>query len=200
MAIEIDKDMTQYLDDLNVEVIYEDILKIDLISLINKYNYKRLFIVGNLPYYITSPILEKLVMLNIDIYKMIFMVQKEVALRYSAYPGCRDYGYMSLFLQYKYNVKKEFDVLKGNFNPIPKVDSSIISLTDNNTKDDIEFDKYIKFLKNAFSMKRKTLKNNLKMYNWDIIHNVLIKHHLDDNIRAEDLSQKIFIELFKAIT
>jgi 16S rRNA (adenine1518-N6/adenine1519-N6)-dimethyltransferase len=199
IAIEIDKDMKEYLEPLNIEVIYEDILKIDLKDILNKYKYNRLFIIGNLPYYITSPILEKLVNLNIDIYKMIFMVQKEVALRYSAKEGNKDFGYMSLFLQYKYDVKKEFDVSKGNFSPIPKVDSSIIVLKQKQNNYNVDFNKYTSFLKEAFQMKRKTLKNNLKHYNWDMVSKVLKDNNLNELVRAEDISQEIFIEIYKAI-
>ena len=199
VAIEIDKDMESYLNQFNINVIYDDILNVDLNSLLKKYKYNRLFIVGNLPYYITSPILEKLVLLNVDIYKMIFMVQKEVGLRYSANPGSKDYGYMSLFLQYRYDVKKEFDVKRGNFNPIPNVDSCIISLTNNNKTSDIDFIEYTKFLKTAFSMKRKTLKNNLKEYNWEIINSVLKMYNYLETVRAEELSQEVFIKIFSEL-
>ena len=198
-AIEIDKDMESYLNQFNINVIYDDILNVDLNSLLKKYKYNRLFIVGNLPYYITSPILEKLVLLNVDIYKMIFMVQKEVGLRYSANPGSKDYGYMSLFLQYRYDVKKEFDVKRGNFNPIPNVDSCIISLTNNNKTNDIDFIEYTKFLKTAFSMKRKTLKNNLKEYNWEIINSVLKMYNYLETVRAEELSQEVFIKIYNEL-
>ncbi len=197
LAIEIDKDMQIYLDNLHVNVLYEDILHVNLLDIIKEYDYRRLFIVGNLPYYITSPILELLVNLNTKIDKMVFMVQKEVANRYSSLSGTKEFGYMSLFLQFKYNVKKEFDVTKGNFNPIPKVDSSIISLVPNNKEYDVDLIEYSSFLKQAFSMKRKTLKNNLKSYDWSIIKKVLAENKLSETVRAENISQEIFVEIYK---
>ena len=199
IAIEIDKDMKSFLDPLNINVVYEDILKTDLAQLLKKYNYERLFIIGNLPYYITSPILEMLINSNIDIYKMIFMVQKEVALRYSSKPGSKEYGYMSLFLQYGYDISKEFDVTKGNFNPVPKVDSSIVVLRKKEVDNPVNFKKYTTFLKDAFKMKRKTLKNNLKNYNWNAINKVLNENGLNESIRAENISREIFLKIYKAI-
>ena len=199
VAIEIDKDMEEYLNPLKINVIYEDILKVDMDELLSNYKYNRLFIIGNLPYYITSPILDKLSRIKSDIYKMIFMVQKEVGLRYSALPGNKDYGYMSVYLQHKFIVKKEFDVVKGNFMPVPKVDSCIITLINNNEKQDIDFEQYNKLLKDSFQMKRKTLKNNLRNYDWNIIKSVLIKNGLNEDTRAENISREIFLEIFKEL-
>lgn len=192
VCIEIDTDLKPYLKDYNV--IYDDVLNINLKELLKNYKYKKLYIIGNLPYYITSPIMEHIIKSRINPDKMIFMVQKEVADRYSSKENSSNYGYMTIFLNHYFDVKKEFEVSKKYFNPMPKVDSAIISLN-KKTYQDMP-DEYFEFLKICFHLKRKTLRNNLKNYDWNIIKNVLDKHNIKESIRSEELSEEIFIEIF----
>lgn len=197
VCIEIDKDMKPYLDNLKCDVVYDDILQIDLKSLLSKYDYENLYIIGNLPYYITSPIIQKLLLENIKAEKMIFMVQKEVAERFSAKPGHKDYGYMTVFINHFYDAQYEFLVPKMEFIPVPKVDSAIITL---NKKDYEEVsDAFWDFLKECFSHKRKTLKNNLSGYDYSKILDILKKYGYKENARAEEISEEVFKEIHKAI-
>ena len=200
VGIEIDYDMHIYLDKINnCQVYYEDILSININDLLNKYDYNNLFIIGNLPYYITTPIIEKLLLENINAKKLIFMVQKEVANRFTALNNSKYFGYMTLFIDYFYDAKYEFTVNRNNFNPIPKVDSAIISLSNYKKRDIINKDKYFNFLKKCFSQKRKTLKNNLDINEYQKVINILNKYGFDNNVRSEQISQDIFIEIFKEI-
>ena len=198
-CIEIDEDMHKYLDKYESDkcsIIYKDILQVNLKEITN--NFNNIYIIGNLPYYITTPIIDNLIK-NLNAKKMIFMVQKEVAERFTAWPNTKDYGYYTLYLNYYYNVKKEIYVSKNNFNPIPKVDSEVISLNIRENRPIIDEKKYFSLLKDAFSHKRKTLKNNLVNYNFNIIKDILIKHNLDENVRAEQISEDVFIEISKNI-
>lgn len=199
VCIEIDTDLKVYLDKYQSEkckIIYEDILNVDLNEITK--GYQNVFVVGNLPYYITSPILEYLIN-SIKAQKMVFMVQKEVADRYSAKVNTKDYGYFTLFLNFYYEVNKEIFVGKNNFDPVPKVDSEVISLSLKDKVSDINPEKYFAFLKECFSHKRKTLKNNIVSYDFEKIMNVLNKYGLTESVRAEQISEDIFIEIFKSL-
>lgn len=198
-CIEIDKDMHKYLDKYqseNCNIIYNDILQVDLKNLIC--NYDNIYVIGNLPYYITTPIIDYLIK-NINAKKMVFMVQKEVADRLTAKPNTKNYGYYTLYLNYYYNVYNEIFVCRNNFNPIPKVDSEVISLNVRENIPIVDKEKYFKLLKDAFSHKRKTLKNNLINYDFNKIQNILNKYKLDENVRAEQISEEVFIEISKII-
>ena len=195
ICIEIDTDMKNYLskyENDKCKVIYEDILNCNLHKLLENEEYDNLYIVGNLPYYITSPILTYITESNINPSQMVFMVQKEVADRYSAKKNNSNYGYMSVYLDYYYDVNTKIFVGKENFNPVPKVDSAVICLTKKERNIDIDTIKFFNFLKTCFQFKRKTLKNNLKGFN---LNNV----NIDNNIRAENLSCEEFIELYNKI-
>ena len=199
VCIEIDTDLKVYLDKYQskkCKIIYEDILNVDLNEITKV--YQNVFVVGNLPYYITSPILEYLIN-SIKAQKMVFMVQKEVADRYSAKVNTKDYGYFTLFLNFYYEVNREIFVGKNNFDPIPKVDSEVISLSFKDKVPNINVGKYFSFLKECFSHKRKTLKNNIVSYDFEKIINVLNKYGLTESARAEQISEDIFIEIFKSL-
>ena len=202
ICIEIDKDMHEYLDILESDkchIIYDDILNANLNDILKNYTYDNLYVIGNLPYYITSPIITYLINNNIDIKEMVFMVQKEVADRFCSMPGNREYGYITLFISYYYDVKKEIFVSKDNFNPIPKVDSAVIKLTKKDINYKIDESKYFAFLKEAFQHKRKTLKNNLKNYDFNIINEALLNNNLDEKVRPDDISQEVFLQIFNKL-
>ena len=126
------------------------------------------------------------------------MVQKEVGDRYTSKPGNKTYGAISVILQYFYNIKKEFIVSKGNFIPVPKVDSVVVSF-EPIERNNIDIDKFIKLVNDAFQFKRKILKNNLKNYDLEVIDNVLNKYGYNLNSRAEELSVEIFIDICNQI-
>lgn len=193
LCIEIDKDLKPILNTLEgdkLHVIYGDILNIDLKEIIKDYNYTKLYVIGNLPYYITSPIMEYIIYSGINPNTMLFMVQNEVADRFSAKEKNSDYGYMTLFIKYYYDCQKVLFVDRSNFNPIPKVDSAVIKLDRCIKNYNVDEEKYFAFLKECFKYKRKTLKNNLKGYDIDV----------SPNVRAEELTEEEFIELFRKIS
>lgn len=197
ICIEIDKDMAPFLDKINASIIYDDILQANLSNILSNYTYDNLYVIGNLPYYITSPIIEKVILSNINAQKMVFMVQKEVAERFSAKPGTKEYGYMTIFINHYYDVNYEFTVSKNDFIPVPKVDSAIITLNKKNPEDIP--DSFWDFLKECFKHKRKTLKNNLSNYDFNKVSSILNNRNISLNVRAEELPEEVFLEIFNNI-
>ena len=180
----------------NVEVIYKDFLKVNINDDVNKYNFNHIYFISNVPYYITSPIIMKLLKSNIMFDKIVLMVQKEVGERYSAIPGNRNYGSISVILQYFYDIKKEFIVSKNNFVPVPKVDSVIISFTPRNIINKVkDINKFINVVHDSFQFKRKTIRNNLKKYDLELISSILNKYGFDLNSRAEVLPLDVFVDI-----
>ena len=202
ICIEVDTDMKPYLDKFtsdHLKVVYSDVLQINFPDLLKNYKFQNLYVIGNLPYYITSPIVEKLTRANLDVKKMIFMVQREVAERYTSLPGKSNYGYMTVFLQHYYHAQKVLDVPRQFFAPVPKVDSAIIELEQKKVTPVSDEQKYFSFVKECFHLKRKNLKNNLQNYDLKAIDSVLKKYSLSLSSRAEDLSEDIFNELYNTI-
>ena len=201
ICYEIDTKLKDILEDSlncynNVEIIFEDFLKANVVSKIKQYNYKKIYVVANLPYYITTPIIVKIIEDKIDIDKIVVMVQKEVGERFRATPGNKNYGSLSVYLNYYFNVRKIMDISRNIFIPKPNVDSIVVEL---NKKPSIKFvkneDLFFKLIRDSFKQKRKTLKNNLKDYDLDKINKVLNKYNMDLSIRAEQISIDIFIEI-----
>ena len=124
------------------------------------------------------------------------MVQKEVGDRFTSPPGSREYGSISVLLNYYYDVNKEFFVSKKEFIPEPKVDSVVISFTEKKDKlevKDLAFFETI--LKESFQFKRKNIKNNLKKYDLKKVEQVLNEYNYDLTVRAENLSLEVFVDL-----
>ena len=202
IAYEVDKDLENILsefEDDRTKIIWQDFLKSDIKEAIKNINYNNLFIVGNLPYYITTPIIEHIIDSNINFEKLVIMVQKEVADRFLANPKTKDYGYISVLLQYYFDIKRVCNVSKYSFNPVPKVESTVLSFRVKKIRADVDIEKYKEFLKIAFRQKRKTLKNNLSIYDWEKAKLVLDKYNLSESVRAEEIDGDIFIELFNAL-
>ena len=204
LAYELDTDLKPILDNIcgdRFKVIYKDFLSSNIKEDIKDYKYNNLYLVGNLPYYITTPIIEHVIDQDLNFIKFTIMVQKEVADRFMAVEKTKDYGYITLVLKYYFEVVKVCDVSKYAFNPVPKVESTVVSLISRKNKPDVDSNLYFTFLKNCFKQKRKTLKNNLNsMYNWEKIKIVLDKYDLPDSVRAEELSETIFLDIFKHIS
>ncbi len=180
----------------NFSLIIDDFLKRDLKKDLINYSYHSLYVVANLPYYITTPIIMKFIDEEVFPDKMVVMVQKEVADRLSAKVGSRDYGSLTVFLNYYFDIKKLFDVSRNCFVPRPNVDSSIVML--DLKKDRLmlkDGDLFKKIVKDSFSYKRKTIRNNLKKYDLDIIEEVLKEYGYDLTVRAEQLDLTIFVHL-----
>lgn len=180
----------------NVEIIYNDFLKSNIIEDIKKYEYKKLYVVANLPYYITTPIIMKLIEDNIGVDKIVVMVQKEVGDRFKASPGTKDYSSLSVFLSYYFDVKKLMDVSKNVFIPKPNVDSIVVEFNKKQKNYDVKNEKLLfKLIRDSFEFKRKTLRNNLKGYDLDKVSNVLEKYKLDLSVRAEQIPLELFVEI-----
>jgi len=179
----------------NCHFVFDDFLKQDL-SWISKKGYEHVYVIANIPYYITTPILTHILQSGVKIDGLTLLVQKEVALRFSAKPKSRDYGYFTVLLHHFFDVELLFDVSPNSFNPPPKVMSSVVRLTRKESILDLPLNHFQKFLADAFSQKRKTLRNNLKAYNWDIIFDVLSKHSFSSSVRAEEIPYEVFVEIF----
>lgn len=201
LGYEIDLDVKERLFDTlskynNYNIIFNDFLLCSLENDISNYKYDNLYVVGNLPYYITTPIIEKLVLSDISFYSMTFMVQKEVGDRITARVCSKEYGSLTVFLNYFYDVKKEFVVSRNCFVPKPNVDSMIISFRKKenvyNLKDR---ELFFRLVRDSFKYKRKTIRNNLGNYDLSIINSVLNRYGLDLSSRAEQIPCEVFCEI-----
>ena len=205
LAYEVDFDLKEELDKKlsghsNVTILYQDFLKSDIIHDISSFIYEKIYFISNVPYYITTPIIMKLIDSQIRFEKICMMVQKEVGERFTATLGNKNYGSITVFLNYFYEVKKEFLVSRNEFIPVPNVDSVVITFK---KKDSLPFLKdqnlFFQLVRDSFQFKRKNIKNNLKKYNLSIVLSILEKYGYDLNVRAEMLSVEIFVELANAL-
>lgn len=185
----------------NYDIIIGDFLKADLKNDLSNFSYEKKYVVANLPYYITTPIIMKFVEERIMPDKFVIMVQKEVAYRLAASVGSRDYGSLTVFLNYYYDIKRLFDVSRNCFTPKPNVDSAIVlmSLKKDRLKV-LDMNLFERLVRDSFLYKRKTLRNNLKKYNLEIIENVLRKYGFDLGVRAEKLKLEVFVDVANELT
>lgn len=199
IAYEIDETLKPILEKnitSNTEVIFEDFLKRDIAEDIKKYNYKKLYVIANLPYYITTPIIIKLIDTKIDFDKIVVMVQKEVGDRFKAKPKTKEYNSLSVFLSYYFNITKILDVSRNVFMPKPNVDSIVVCFTKKVDKLKVNNEElFFKLIKDSFKQKRKNLRNNLKGYDLENISKTLSKYKLDLTVRAEALPLEIFVDI-----
>ena len=199
IAYEIDETLKPILEKNitpNTEVIFEDFLKRDIAEDIKKYNYKKLYVIANLPYYITTPIIIKLIETKIDFDKIVVMVQKEVGDRFKAKPKTKEYNSLSVFLSYYFNITKILDVSRNVFMPKPNVDSIVVCFTKKVDKLKVNNEElFFKLIKDSFKQKRKNLRNNLKGYDLENISKTLSKYKLDLTVRAEALPLEIFVDI-----
>jgi len=199
LAFEIDKDVIPYLEKLdNLTVINKDFLSVSIKDYLLR-EYKNLYVIANIPYYITTPIIEHIIKENIGEKDIVLLMQKEVADRLSSKHGNSEYGYFTVYLNYYYDIEKLFDVNRKCFYPIPKVDSSVVHLKRKDKINGINEETLFTFIKKCFKYKRKTLKNNLGGYNLEKINSVLYKYNHSINNRAEDLSLEEYIELYREL-
>lgn len=198
LGYEIDESLNEIIDKQldtreNVEIIYTDFLKSNPIDDIKKYDFKKLYVVANLPYYITTPIITKLIDDKIPVEKIVVMVQKEVGDRFNAKPNTKEYNSLTIFLNYYFDIKKLMDVSRNCFVPKPNVDSAIIEFKRHNKYKSNNEDYFFNIVRDSFKFKRKNLKNNLKGYNLEKIENSLKKLGKDLTVRAESLTIEEFI-------
>lgn len=219
IAIELDENMVRIIKDRfknydNLKILNEDILRVNLKEIIEKeksqslnhnIKIKNVKIVANLPYYISSPIVIKLLQDNLDITSITIMVQKEVAQRIVAIPGSKLSGSITYLVDYYSEGEKILDVSKESFIPEPKVESQVIKLNIRETPKIVVKDenKFFDFIQLLFSQRRKTLANAL--VNFSIVRDkdeaikIIGKAGLEENIRAENLSLEQFAKLEKVL-
>lgn len=201
VAYEIDTTLSHLLRELetkhsNLKIVYKDFLEADL----SIYPYD-LHVVANVPYYITTPILFKLLESS-NVKSASLMIQKEVCDRLLATPSSKNYNALSVILQFQTKSYKMMDVKRHLFYPIPNVDSAVIRIEKLEHKL-VEIDKedlFVRFVKGAFKQKRKTLVNNINetfLIPKQDIEAFLLNQHIDPKTRAEALSLETFIQLVK---
>ena len=201
LSYEIDTRLEETLDENlkefdNIEIIYDDFLTRDIKEDIANYNYDNIYFVANIPYYITTAIVERLIDSKIDFKAITIMIQKEVADRFSAHVKSRDYSSITVFLNYYFDIEKLLYVSRNAFIPKPNVDSEVISLRKKEERKKVNNEeKFFKLVRDSFKFKRKNIRNNLKNYDLKIVEKVLNKYNKDLTARAEELDLDIFIDL-----
>ncbi len=200
LAYEIDQELESNLlekfKDNSFSLILDDFLKRDVTKDLEAYKFNNLYVIANLPYYITTPIINKIIDDKLPVQKMVLMVQKEVGERFSAKIGSKDYSSITVFLNYYFDIKREFIVSRNAFFPKPNVDSVIISFTKKENKLKVNNEElFFKLIKDSFVQKRKTLKNNLRDYDFTKVEEILKKNNLPVDVRAENISLEIFVEI-----
>ena len=204
LCYEIDEQMVEHLNELNynISIINDDFLKRNL----NK-DFKNIFdnsnnitLVANLPYYITTPILLKVLEETTRIDKMIVMMQTEVAKRLCGKPSTKDYNALSVLIQYFTNPRIIFNVSPKSFSPEPNVESSVVMIEKKEEPllevENLDF--FLKFNRNIFAQRRKTLYNNIqKAYNYDkgLIKKIIKENNLDESVRSEELDVSQIVKL-----
>lgn len=216
LALEIDQDLIPVLKEVlspydNVKVINQDVLQANLPELVKK-EFKDpsrpIKVVANLPYYITSPILMNLLASPVEWATICVMMQKEVAQRLTAKPGTKQYGALTLAIEYQMQAKIAFDVSRKVFVPSPNVDSAIVVLTPRTNPLPVQpFDKQklFGFIRGCFAHRRKSLWNNLQSVIGkdpavkEKMTAVLTQLDISPQIRPEKLTLEQFIELANAL-
>lgn len=211
-AVEIDKELIPILNETlssydNYEIINEDVLKVDLLSLVNKHSEgKPCKVVANLPYYITTPIIMALLESKMPIESITVMVQKEVAERMMVGPGTKDYGALSLAVQYYAVPYIVANVPQNCFMPRPNVDSAVIRLTCHKeppvsvNNESLMFD----LIRASFNQRRKTLVNGIANFDKlsftkEQVARALVSIGLSETVRGETLGLAKFAELSNAL-
>jgi len=208
ISVEIDERLASNLQQAfagnsRVEIIHDDFLNLSIPSLASHASDRKLTIFGNLPYYITTPILMKLFDSHDFIRRIVVMMQYEVAQRLTAAPGETEYGLLSVTAQYFSIPKLLFKIPPGAFNPPPKVTSALVGLNIKSRAKELGIfneAQFFKWMRAAFEQKRKTLGNNWKsLVPTEAISEALIRSCLDPRVRAQDLSLSQLAKLYCAL-
>lgn len=207
VALEIDSALLPVLSETlsgfnNVEIINEDVMKCDIHALIKeRFTSKNISVAANLPYYITTPIIMKLLEERLPLREIVIMVQKEVADRIMASPGTKDYGALTLAVNYYCSAEKICDVPRSAFTPQPNVDSTVLKLNVLDSPSVEVFDEKLFFalVRASFAQRRKTLLNGLRnsgqFGNKEAIEAAMQEAQIDVMARGETLSKERFAEL-----
>lgn len=207
IAVEIDDMLIPILGETlkdydNVKIVHNDILKVDVNEIVSEYPGSSIKVVANLPYYITTPIIMGLFESGVPIDSITIMVQKEVAERMQAKPGTKDYGALTLAVQYYADAKIMANVPPNCFMPRPAVGSAVINLVKHKEKryDVKNEDMLFRIIRASFNQRRKTLQNGLNNaanlpYTKQQIAEAIEKMGLPAAVRGEKLSLEQFVEL-----
>ena len=198
-SFEIDSELVDFLsekfDGTNVEFVFKDVMQVSDDEL-NKIVGGKFRLIANLPYYVTSPILTRFLQ-NPNLVSATVMVQEEVADRIIASPKTKDYGVLTVICQMFGEAKKVLRVNRKMFYPVPNVDSAVVHI-EKNKQLNVDFSKFINFVKKAFSMRRKKLSSNLEGFGFskNEIEDLLENNGFSRLCRAEELSISDFEMLF----
>jgi 16S rRNA (adenine1518-N6/adenine1519-N6)-dimethyltransferase len=202
IAVELDAALAAGLEGIGVEVLCRDILQVDLTQLAEERGI-RLQVIGNLPYYISSPILTHLCAHSRVIDRAVLMTQREVADRIVADPGSRDYGLLSATTQMHAQVENLFTLPPDAFSPPPEVYSTVIRLTMQPRFEELQVERaaFLAFLRQIFTQKRKTLVNNLRSagHSAAALDKAFRQCAVDPQVRAEAVSLASMACLFRAL-
>ncbi|MCR3957094.1 MAG: 16S rRNA (adenine(1518)-N(6)/adenine(1519)-N(6))-dimethyltransferase RsmA [Gudongella sp.] len=209
IAVEIDERLRPVLAETlepydNVEVVYGDVLKLPLREIIeNKCGGQPVKVVANLPYYVTTPIIGRLIEEELPLVSISVMVQKEVADRMVARAHTKDYGSLTLFVGFYTEPQIMMKVPKTVFMPQPKIDSSVIRLNVRKELPDTNRDSYFKLVRAAFSKRRKTLINALSTYGLladkEELREALKRAGIEETVRGEDLEMEDYVRLAREL-
>lgn len=210
VAIEIDRGLEPILAETlaefsNVEVIFADFMEIDLKKLFEeKFKDEKVVVCANLPYYITSPVIMRILEEKLSVKSLTVMVQKEAAERICAKVGSRECGALTVAVNYYSDPKKLFNVTRGSFAPAPNVDSSVIRLDiANEKKYDVKDEKlFFRMIKSVFSQRRKQMINPLSAdlaVSKPILSEIMENAGIKTSARAEELSMEDFVRLCNGI-
>jgi 16S rRNA (adenine1518-N6/adenine1519-N6)-dimethyltransferase len=206
LAVEIDEKLRRLLAETvpfeNVQLLFQDVMKTDLDQVVKeKFGVESYKVVANLPYYITTPIIMKLLEEQKNIQSITVMTQKEVANRMQAHPGTKDYGALSVAVRFYADAKVLVNVGRNSFYPAPKVESAVIGLTIRNRPpyEVLDNEMFFQVLKGAFQQRRKTLLNslshNLGFIGKDELRDLLEELDIEAGRRGETLGIEEFSTL-----
>ncbi len=204
VAIEIDRDLFPIIEKrmqnyTNFELVANDAMKVDFDALAAKYGADKYKVVANLPYYITTPIVMRLLEEGFGATELVIMVQKEVADRFLAVPGSKSYGAITASLNYYGEVSRCFNVPRTMFTPRPEVDSAVVKIKCHETKPFVALNERLlrNVIKAAFGQRRKTLNNALKTLDYpkEQMEQALKLANIDPTCRGETLSIEEFVRL-----
>jgi 16S rRNA (adenine1518-N6/adenine1519-N6)-dimethyltransferase len=211
VAVELDRMLAEQLQKKlatgsHTEVLQADILSVDLAALCRRHGTERCFVFGNLPYYITSPIIHRLFLFHDRIRAMSLLVQHEVAERLVAGPGTREYGYLTVLTQLFSYPRILLEVPPGAFAPPPKVQSTLLEFRMRETAGPgsllakAEVEGFLQFVKRCFAQKRKNLPNNLAgFYSRARVELELGHLFLASSVRAEQLALEELLRLYRRL-
>ena len=201
ISFEIDKSLIPILDNVkkehaNIDFHFQDFMEAEVENLFNG----KARVVANIPYYITTPIIFRLVEHLEKFSSILVLIQKEVAERFAGSHGTKDYGITSVILQSIFDVSIPRIVKKECFTPMPKIDSALCLLVPHRKYQISNFAKFKDFVHLSFSMRRKTMVNNLKSkFEKEKVVEVLNKYNYKETVRPEEISVQNFINIFNEL-